>query len=440
MSNIEYISIIKITPHPNNPRKDLGDLKELTESIKAKGVLQNLTVVQSADYSDKYTVVIGHRRLAAAKAAGLESVPCIISNMSEKEQIETMLIENMQRNALTVYEQAGGFQMMIDFGDSITNLSQRTGFSEQTIKHRLKIMEFDKEAVIKAEEQQIKIADYIELEQIKDPKIRNNVLRSYGTGNFKWNLNDAIKNQKTEEGINKIVAKLEKFAVETKENVGYGEGNGYKYITGFWPNDKEKIEKPEEEGEYFYYVGPYSVSLYKKQEIDKKAEEEKAIKEAAIKEKTREAENLNMQTIKCIEDYLRVCTLPKNHIDIYKYIMNAMCNWSGLDVEKACKFLKIKIDKETQRDDARAILVEAVEEQGLKLLFIGAYLIEKEKIKNGYVTANSWTPIVTYNRNPPLDRIYALITLLGYQMSDEEKQLKAGTHEIFNKEIEEIRK
>ena len=127
MSEITYIPIDHLRPHPLNPRKDLGDLTELAESIKGNGILQNLTVVPIAcvpkltgrDYGvtdpnddDLYVIVIGHRRLAAATMAGEETVPCSIVSMSQGQQQETMLIENMQRSDLTVYEQAQGFQMM----------------------------------------------------------------------------------------------------------------------------------------------------------------------------------------------------------------------------------------------------------------------------------------------------------------------------------------
>ena len=79
---LTYIETSKIIPHPDNPRKDLGDLAELAESIKTKGILQNLTVVPlfdefTADGFKRYRVVIGHRRLAAAKLAGLKEVPCV---------------------------------------------------------------------------------------------------------------------------------------------------------------------------------------------------------------------------------------------------------------------------------------------------------------------------------------------------------------------------
>ena len=101
------IPIEALKPHPDNPRKDVGDITELAESIKANGVFQNLTVLKG-DILDGYTVVIGHRRLAAARAAGLTELPCMVVEMDEREQISTMLLENMQRNDLTVYEQAQG--------------------------------------------------------------------------------------------------------------------------------------------------------------------------------------------------------------------------------------------------------------------------------------------------------------------------------------------
>ena len=103
-TNLVEIPLTSISPHPQNPRKDPGDLTELAESIRTTGILQNLTVVQNEDYT--YTVIIGHRRLAAAKLAGLKTAPCAVVEMSEDDQLATMLTENMQRSDLTVYEQA----------------------------------------------------------------------------------------------------------------------------------------------------------------------------------------------------------------------------------------------------------------------------------------------------------------------------------------------
>lgn len=111
MNHIMMININRIYPHPNNPRKDLGDVSELAASIKEMGILQNLTVVPRN--STEYTVISGHRRLAASRLAGLTEVPCAIRHMTEEEQMATMIAENMQRADLTVPEQAECIQMMI---------------------------------------------------------------------------------------------------------------------------------------------------------------------------------------------------------------------------------------------------------------------------------------------------------------------------------------
>ena len=127
------IPIEQLKPHPDNPRKDVGDVTELSQSIKQNGIFQNLTVIPD---DDTYMVVIGHRRLAAAKAAGLTELPCMVVEMDEREQISTMLLENMQRNDLTIWEQAQGFQMMLDLGETESDIAEKTGFSKTTVRQR----------------------------------------------------------------------------------------------------------------------------------------------------------------------------------------------------------------------------------------------------------------------------------------------------------------
>lgn len=160
MAEIKYIPVSKLWRHPDNPRKDLGDVTELAESIKVNGVLQNLTVVPLIGEITKkwggesYRVIIGHRRLAAAKLAGLEELPCVVVEMSEREQLSTMLTENMQRSDLTIYEQAQGFQMMLDMGDTVEDIAEKSGFSATTVRRRVKLLELDKDKFKQTEERQ----------------------------------------------------------------------------------------------------------------------------------------------------------------------------------------------------------------------------------------------------------------------------------------------
>ncbi len=181
MGDIVYIGTEHIHPHPENPRKDLGDLTELVESIKKNGVMQNLTVIPQEGSPGEYTAIIGHRRHAAAKLAGIAELPCrIIEGMSQKEQVSTMLEENMQRNDLTIYEQAQGFQMMLDLGETEESIAEKTGFSKKTIRHRLNIAKLDQTELKKKEQDdsfQLSLKDLYELEKIEDVKTRNKILK-----------------------------------------------------------------------------------------------------------------------------------------------------------------------------------------------------------------------------------------------------------------------
>src|SRR5699024_3228560 len=146
---------------------------ELADSIKANGILQNLTVVPRIvtgnllgnTWQDGYTVVIGHRRLAAAKLAGLKELPCIVSDMGLRDQVRTMLMENIQRADLTSYEQAQGFQMMMDMGDTVEEIARKSGFSQSTVRRRVKLLALDQEKLKASVERGANLVDYMELDK-----------------------------------------------------------------------------------------------------------------------------------------------------------------------------------------------------------------------------------------------------------------------------------
>lgn len=197
MPQIVNIAIDRLFPHSDNPRKDLGDLSELAASIKASGVLQNLTVVpDEPDNPDtEYTIIIGHRRYAAAKIAGLTELPCIVVEMSEREQLQTMLVENMQRSDLTTYEQAQGFQMMLNMGDSVAEIAEKSGFSQTTIRRRVKLLDLDRQKFQKAESRGATLGDYLELDKLDSPEDKNKALDAIGTANFNSVLKSLISEQ-----------------------------------------------------------------------------------------------------------------------------------------------------------------------------------------------------------------------------------------------------
>ena len=107
------IPVDKIRPNPDQPRKALGDLRELTESIEEKGVLEPL-LVRFMPRDDCYHIISGERRYHASRAAGLREVPCIEKIADDAETLELALIENLQRKDLTPFEEADGLQRLAE--------------------------------------------------------------------------------------------------------------------------------------------------------------------------------------------------------------------------------------------------------------------------------------------------------------------------------------
>ncbi len=85
------IAIEQIQPNADQPRKDLGDLKGLIESVREKGVLEPL-LVRFLPQAEKYMIISGERRYQAARAAGLREVPCIEKEVNDAETLELALI------------------------------------------------------------------------------------------------------------------------------------------------------------------------------------------------------------------------------------------------------------------------------------------------------------------------------------------------------------
>ena len=178
------IPISDLRENPRNPRKDMGDLTELTNSVKRNGIRQNLIVTPILDddgeETDTYRIIAGHRRFAAAKKAHLIAVPCSIErDLDEADEMMAMLEENMQRQNLTPYEEGKGVQLCLNLGVSMEKLQQHTGLSEQTLKHRAEIAKLDEKIFEeKNEDFQLTIHALYALEKIKDPETRNDVLKT----------------------------------------------------------------------------------------------------------------------------------------------------------------------------------------------------------------------------------------------------------------------
>jgi ParB family transcriptional regulator, chromosome partitioning protein len=131
------IPVEQIRPNPEQPRKALGDLRELTESIREKGVLEPL-LVRFMPREDCYYIISGERRYHAARAAGLREVPAIEKMADDAETLEIALIENIQRKDLTPFEEADGLQRLAEqFDYTHEDVAKKLGKSRSSVSEML---------------------------------------------------------------------------------------------------------------------------------------------------------------------------------------------------------------------------------------------------------------------------------------------------------------
>jgi ParB family chromosome partitioning protein len=135
----KIIPINQIEPNPEQPRVEIGDLTELTNSIKQKGVLEPL-LVKPVRETGNWMIIAGERRWRAANLAGLKEVPCIELDIDEKSIAEIALIENLQRKDLTVWEEADGLAALAEtFGYTHEEIAKKISKSRTTVTESMAI-------------------------------------------------------------------------------------------------------------------------------------------------------------------------------------------------------------------------------------------------------------------------------------------------------------
>lgn len=442
MAEIQNISIELVKVHPNNVRKTYNDIEELAESIKAKGILQNLTVVPDPQEPGKYLTVIGNRRLTAARMAGLETVPCIVSDMDEKEQTSVMLLENIQRSDLTVYEQAQGFQMMLDLGETEDTIAEKTGFSKKTVRHRLNIAKLDSKTLMEKERQdgyQLSLTDLYELEKIKDVKIRDKILKdSTDSRDLARRAINAQKEQKRQENMKLYVAMMKKLGLKKAPKEADSE-----FYTDKWERmkdyslDKEppKTMKFEDNGEPMFYLERHG-TLYV---IRKKKKEKKALTPA------QEAERQNKRNKKQIKAILKEAANTRkafiegilsgrikkvtNEEKVVAELFEQMMSWETFTGHNTLKefFLGDKCYN-AQKEDAEAAekKMEGLSVLHKLLCMISAMVADADLV--------DWNYTYSTGKGEKTKEFYKVLELYGFQYpNDEEKGVVEGTSDLYVK-------
>ena len=471
-----YLNTKDILPHPKNPRDaGLGGaeaLSELANSIRENGIMQNLTVIPVGSLPgerlgelkirmediDKFMVVIGHRRLAAAKLAGLDTVPCVIVSMSYEEQLATMMTENLQRSDLTPIEQAAGLrQLSMDLGLSAEEISRRTGISATTVRRRLKMAEMDPAKLREAAKgKQISLGDMERLGEIEDLTERENVLKHLGTHNFDYYLSCALREQKTAKVKAEWTEVMQALGIQLvpsdqKYSGGWVKVDSIQFnkkVTGDWVfglRDVGKIEPGDEIG-YLFDTYPDALVIYKKRVLTDKEQQEKDADAAHRAEYEERKETVS----KLEAAFDNAAELRKTFIADYSeknakarlsVIAKAAVKWmTGDGVLGVCMDTLLPYIGDWEDDADMPAILAQVEKRPCATLLAIVYDGMDYDAGQTY-PCHTWDYIGEktycmgeYDQNEAygaLADIYNFLEELGYEMSDAERALMDGSSPLY---------
>ena len=475
MNDVQLIPVEQLMHHPDNPRLDLGDLEELTASIRANGILQNLTVVhairkmdeterekceelyaqvqtaelrqrlETGEYEDPnmYWVVIGNRRFEAAQMAGMTELPCVIAEMNRHDQLATMLQENMQRQDLTVYEQAKGIQMMMDLGFDKDEISEKTGFSRSTIERRLAVASLPDKETQEAVECGWDLTDLVEISKIEDTKEQKRLLTNVAPGSLKQEIERAKREQDRKRNRDRLVPEIEKWAKPLKnDNDRYG--NKYEEIYNLridLSDDYPEVKKPADadKEKYFYWIGTWSIEIYKPK---KKEKHVKTDAEIAREKKQHDAKELNDQMRERRIAFCATFTPTKKLTEFLKerlffYAMGwkstydnggFFVTYHSWDSPMFRKLAGMPIEEGRNQKES---ILEECERRGIPFgrtvlaFMLSGGLVHDDR--DGYCSQYDGT----FRTDEDMDRVYQILTDAGYELDDEERRWKEGTHEFY---------
>lgn len=180
---IRNIPIEKIIPNQMQPRRDMGDLSELTDSIRENGIIEPV-IVKPRD--GNFEIIAGERRFRAAKEAGMHEIPCIEHDIPDNEALEMSIIENIQRKDLNVFEQSHSIRSLAEiYGYTHEEIAKKIGKSRVTVTELIRIMDLPEEIKEKCLTLGIDSKTFLlELTKMEDLEKMNAILSQYGKKPF----------------------------------------------------------------------------------------------------------------------------------------------------------------------------------------------------------------------------------------------------------------
>lgn len=475
------IPVSEIYPHRDNPRKEIGDITELAESIRQQGILQNLTVIRghymtneehsalSAQYAacpdeelrvrinskwmeDKYTVIIGHRRLAAAKLAELSTVPCVITEMTRQEQLSTMLCENMHRNDLTIAEQVNGFKQLSMEGLDVAEISKMSGFSDTTVRGRLKLAKLNPMLFKDACRRGGTLEEYAKVAEIELEADRDKVLDKIGTADFKNALKQALDEQKFRKKKTEWIEFLDKFAERIDDYV-YSDYCYVMDISSYNINTR-KIEdfSIDETKKYIYSVRPSGTIyiLHEKEVVEEISNEEqerrlRKQKSEAFEEKL---EDIRLRHFELRRDFVKDFAIQKKgEKETRETLRRCLCEtitWKNIkkksyyerffDVDIFCSIIGIEKEAEFENNAEafKTACENALNNHDNEKIMLALIYSMLDSTDRAY-WEKAWTSGCygfEYYNDSYLNMLYNILEKLGYEISSEEHQFMYGEYNL----------
>ena len=179
-SNISEVSIEKIKPNPNQPRRDFDDdsLQELANSIRQIGIIQPITLRDMGD--DTYIIIAGERRWRASQRAGLTHIPAYIRTVDDENMMEMALVENIQRQDLSALEIALAYQHLMEQYDlTQEQLSDKVGKNRATVANYLRLLKLPAPIQMALKKKEIDMGHARALLALNDPTAQLEVFNEF---------------------------------------------------------------------------------------------------------------------------------------------------------------------------------------------------------------------------------------------------------------------
>ncbi|HLQ70526.1 MAG TPA: nucleoid occlusion protein [Bacillota bacterium] len=177
---VVQLPIDQIEPNRYQPRSMFNEekIKELSQTIRTHGMIQPIVVRKIDDEGEKYELIAGERRWRAVQLLEWENIPAIVRNMNDAETASVALIENLQREELTVIEEATAYLKLIEI-HSLTQeaLAQRLGKNQSTIANKLRLLKLPDDVKNAVQDKVISERHARALIKVDDPEVQNHILK-----------------------------------------------------------------------------------------------------------------------------------------------------------------------------------------------------------------------------------------------------------------------